>query len=122
MPTLCAPWPGNKKAIFDMPSAPQLRRRLARGRAGSGFITRFFFSLILGDHLGAELFDDPAVEPVLGHGVGHTDGVLDGAGAGGSVTDDAGATDSQQRTAAKLLVLEPALEFLQAAGNPLPGL
>ena len=49
------------------------------------------------------------------------EGVLDRPRSRGAVADDAGAADAQQRRAAELLVLEPRLEPLEAAGDLLAG-
>ena len=71
--------------------------------------------------LRAQLFDDPAIEAILRHGVGDPESVLDGTHARGPVADDAGAPDSQEGATAEFLVFKPALEHVQAGGDPMAG-
>src|SRR6266849_5141103 len=75
IPTLCAPWPGNRKAVLDMKESPSLLR-LAPGLEFAAPAASFFFSAA--GCFGFEFLNDDVVEPAAGVLGCHSQGVLDG--------------------------------------------
>src|SRR5436190_994128 len=96
MPTVCAPCPGNRKAIRDM-------RSLLVGANGRARL---------------QFLDDQLVEPGPGVVGGDPQGVLDGPVAGAAVADDADPVDAQQRRAAVLAVVVALRQLLQGLLGP----